>query len=666
MMRTLLLFVILLCHSSGYSQREKIDAFRDSLFEKTRDSQNRSIFQHYTDSLYGVLNNTSNDTIRVAVMLELCNNYKYKKPDSAVFFARKTIELARVLNMHDEEGWALTYYLLTESAIGNDAKALQLALEIIRLGEVYNLPFRRAIGTLLLGWTYNRTYKYERAIINYRKALRFFESAGDETYASMQSAYLAETYSILGKRDSALYFIESAEKYTGRAIWSIPYVTLHIGKVYANFGNQREALHYLQEARISSSPTEAYWEFEATKEIVHVYNASHDLDSALYYAQTALSLAERNRFHASIIDANLLLAQLFEKFDKNKALIFLQTAFQYKDSLSQMERSMAIEDFLNIDQKQRQQELETAKRDYQSQLKMNALLGSSFTLLVVAVVLYRSQRLKQRSKKKIEEAYHQLKSTQSQLIQSEKMASLGELTAGIAHEIQNPLNFVNNFSEVNKELAQELEQEIEKGNSTEAKALAKDIKANQDKILHHGKRADAIVKGMLQHSRTNSGQKEPTNINTLCDEYLRLAYHGLRAKDKTFNARIETDFDSTLTKINVIPQDIGRVVLNLINNGFYSVSEKCKQQPNDYEPAVSVSTKKSGDNVLISVRDNGNGIPDSIKEKIFQPFFTTKPTGQGTGLGLSLTYDIVKAHGGELTVETKEGEGSEFVVSLPV
>jgi two-component system, NtrC family, sensor kinase len=260
-----------------------------------------------------------------------------------------------------------------------------------------------------------------------------------------------------------------------------------------------------------------------------------------------------------------------------------------------------------------------------------------------------------------------LKSTQSQLIQSEKMASLGELTAGIAHEIQNPLNFVNNFSEVNEELIDELTQELAAGNGQSAEEIAKDIKNNQQKILHHGKRADAIVKGMLQHSRSSSGTKEPTDINALADEYLRLAYHGLRAKDKSFNATMKTNFDESIGNINIIPQDIGRVILNLITNAFYVVNERLRQaQPDSgYEPTVIVSTKKEGNNILISVKDNGNGIPDSIKEKIFQPFFTTKPTGQGTGLGLSLSYDIVKAHGGELKVETKEGEGSNFIITLP-
>jgi signal transduction histidine kinase len=267
---------------------------------------------------------------------------------------------------------------------------------------------------------------------------------------------------------------------------------------------------------------------------------------------------------------------------------------------------------------------------------------------------------------RLEKTLEHLKAAQAQLIQSEKMASLGELTAGIAHEIQNPLNFVNNFSEVNIELLVEMKDEIDKGNLDEVKAIADDVIENQEKINHHGKRADAIVKGMLQHSRNSSGVKEPTNINALADEYLRLAYHGLRAKDKSFNATMKTDFDETIGNINVIPQDIGRVILNLITNAFYVVDEKKKQHPNGYEPTVSVSTKKINGKVEIKVKDNGNGIPQKVLDKIFQPFFTTKPTGQGTGLGLSLSYDIVKAHGGELKVETKEGEGAEFVIRLPM
>jgi signal transduction histidine kinase len=274
------------------------------------------------------------------------------------------------------------------------------------------------------------------------------------------------------------------------------------------------------------------------------------------------------------------------------------------------------------------------------------------------------QNLKE-EKTRAENALTELKATQNQLIQSEKMASLGELTAGIAHEIQNPLNFVNNFSDVSNELLDEMKAELEKGNAGNAIAIADDVRKNLEKILHHGKRADAIVKGMLQHSRTSAARKELTDINALCDEYVRLAYHGLRAKDKSFNGEVKTEFDDDVGKINVIPQDIGRVVLNLINNAFYAVNEKQKQNLSGYEPIVAVMTTKKNGKVELKVKDNGNGISQKDLDKIFQPFFTTKPTGQGTGLGLSLAYDIIKAQGGEIKVDTEEGKGPEFVVLLP-
>jgi len=283
-----------------------------------------------------------------------------------------------------------------------------------------------------------------------------------------------------------------------------------------------------------------------------------------------------------------------------------------------------------------------------------------------------------RQKEALEQTLHELRATQDQLIQSEKMASLGELTAGIAHEIQNPLNFVNNFSEVSSELLDEMKDELGKGNTGEASAIAEDIKQNLEKIIHHGKRADSIVKGMLQHSRSSSGIKEPTDINALADEYLRLAYHGLRAKDKSFNANLETDFDVSLEKIDVVPQEIGRVILNLLTNAFYAVTLKKKQFEKEildsdkhpdlkpYKPTVFIGTKKLKGKVEIKVSDNGNGIPQSAIDKIFQPFFTTKPSGKGTGLGLSMSYEIVtKAHGGKLMVENKEGEGVTFTIILP-
>jgi two-component system, NtrC family, sensor kinase len=307
--------------------------------------------------------------------------------------------------------------------------------------------------------------------------------------------------------------------------------------------------------------------------------------------------------------------------------------------------------------KERQRQVEEAAR-IRAEAELKAKLE--------ALVQERTQELTQQ-KEELQEALQALKQTQSQLIQKEKMASLGELTAGIAHEIQNPLNFVNNFSEVNEELIGEMVSELKSGNTKEALNVVEDIKANNLKIHHHGRRADAIVKNMLQHSRTSSGNKELTDINALADEYLRLSYHGLRAKDKTFNASLETDFDPGIDKINIIHQDIGRVLLNIFNNAFYAVNEKNKEQKPGYKPIVLVRTKKLNGKVEIRIRDNGGGIPKKVINKIFQPFYTTKPTGEGTGLGLSLSYDIVtKQHGGELKVETKEGEFSEFVILLPI
>ena len=268
----------------------------------------------------------------------------------------------------------------------------------------------------------------------------------------------------------------------------------------------------------------------------------------------------------------------------------------------------------------------------------------------------------------LNQSLNDLQATQTQLIQSEKMASLGELTAGIAHEIQNPLNFVNNFADVNREMIDELKEELQKGDMEEAMAIANSIKQNEEKIIYHGQRADSIVKGMLQHSRTSTGEKQLININTLADEFLKLSYHGLRAKDKNFNADMLTNFDETLPKVNIVAQDIGRVLLNLFNNAFYAVNEKKKTSGTNYKPKVTVTIfiPHSG-GWGIKVTDNGNGIPDAIKDKIMQPFFTTKPAGEGTGLGLSLSYDIVvKGHGGSLTVESKAAEGTEFIVSAPI
>jgi len=366
------------------------------------------------------------------------------------------------------------------------------------------------------------------------------------------------------------------------------------------------------------------------------------------------------------LDALSLLANVYKlKRNTDSVAKYLELTIETKDSLFNTRKLIEMQN-MTFNDELRRRELKDQEQQYQTQLRTYLLSGGLIVVLLVAGILYRNNRQEQRAKVKIEKAYSDLKSAQAQLIQSEKMASLGELTAGIAHEIQNPLNFVNNFSDVNSELLEELKIEAEKGNLGGVKAIASDLVSNEQKINHHGKRADAIVKGMLQHSRTGSGVKEPSDINRLADEYLRLAYQGFRARDKSFNATFSTEFDNGINKVDIVPQEIGRVILNLINNAFYAVNERAKQGVAGYEPTVIVGTRRLQDRIEISVKDNGSGIASSIKDKIFQPFFTTKPTGQGTGLGLSLAYDIVKAHGGEVKVETKENEGSAFFIILPL
>jgi signal transduction histidine kinase len=389
-----------------------------------------------------------------------------------------------------------------------------------------------------------------------------------------------------------------------------------------------------------------------------------------------------------------------QKKDFANAYTYQALYFEYRDSILNTEvknKSNLLQYNYDLEKKQAQIEALNHQRKLQRFFLAGALTVLGF-IIILAIVLYRNNRQKhkaniqlQNQKEVIEEQRNeadktlkQLQRTQAHLIQSEKMASLGELTAGIAHEIQNPLNFVNNFSELNKELLNEMKDEIEKGNVNGVKSIAGAVISNEEKINHHGKRADAIVKSMLQHSRSAVSVKEQTDINRLTDEYLQLAYHNWHAKDKSlpggvaeFTASLKTDYDESIEKINVVPQDIGRVLLNIINNAFYSVSEKknaltLRQAQNEpgsaeqlFEPTVSISTKKLSDKVEIKVSDNGNGIPQNIVDKIFQPFFTTRPTGQGIGLGLSLSYDIVKAHGGELKVNASGSGGAEFIIQLP-
>lgn len=428
--------------------------------------------------------------------------------------------------------------------------------------------------------------------------------------------------------------------------------------------------------------------------LANLFYRKGELKEALNYGNEGLRQAESMGQPMQIRNANELLAKVYEEEGKyEEALKSFKIFKQYNDSINNTQ-SQRLAATLESEYEFSKKTLEYEKASLRQQLVIFSALAGLLVFLVILFIVYRNRNklnkayhflqektIEVESKnEKLEKALDQLRATQAQLIQAEKMASLGELTAGIAHEIQNPLNFVNNFSEVSMELVEEIQeartksQALRKSSGTDADAeeqledeILADVKQNLEKIKHHGKRADAIVKGMLEHSRKSTGEKVPTDINALADEYLRLSFHGIRAKDKSFQADFEKDFDPNLPKINVIPQDIARVLLNLINNAFYACGnpEFRKMNPG-LKPLVKVGTRVLGTTIQISIKDNGPGIPDAIKDKIFQPFFTTKPTGEGTGLGLSLAYDIVKAHGGELTLESKKGEGCTLIILLPI
>jgi two-component system NtrC family sensor kinase len=613
------------------------------------------------DSLKKELVIAREDTTKVLLLYDLSNRYTWSYADTSILYAQQGMDLAQKLNFKRgiEFGYGQISSALT--TLGNYPLALEYAFKSLSLAEQRANNMAIAFSNITVGMCYRELGDYQNALIYCRRALA--RSKGMRLYGLYNLwGIIASVYEKNNQYDSAILYASKCYKIDKK--WSgLLYV---LGSAYTKKHEYDSAMYFYREGLTVAELNNTRIDFlDIYNGIAAVQMAKNTMDSAIWYSKKALAEQVGKTYPLGQLNAANTLANIFDKQNKSDSTLkYLKIAITLRDNLFNREKTMAIQN-LDFKEKEKQKEIEASKLESRNRIWTNAMLGSLFTLTVIAFLLFRNNRMKQMAKLKIEKAYDQLKSTQSQLIQSEKMASLGQLTAGIAHEIQNPLNFINNFSEVNKELLSEMKEEIEKGNLEEAKSLARNVIDNQGKINEHGKRADAIVKGMLQHSKSSSGIKEPTNINKLAEEYLKLAYHGLRAKDKTFNVTLKTDFDERIGSLNVIPQDIGRVMLNLLNNAFYAVHEKTKQKAGQFEPLVHVSTKISGDKVLISVRDNGNGISQSIVDKIFQPFFTTKPTGQGTGLGLSLSYDIVKAHGGDIKVETVEGQFSEFIALLP-
>jgi two-component system NtrC family sensor kinase len=633
-----------------------------------------------TDSLRHQFTLARQDTSKVLILIQLCLQYRGANPDSAMLYGQRALTLAKQIHYHKGEIRALSNMGFVMLDFGNLPKALQMQFNALQLAEKYKLPGETGRPFNQIGSIYLTLNEYQKALSYYQKARNVFEKSHD--YSGYIGVVIAElnlgnVFERMNQLDSASYYAKQAYNKIVQVpkIRQLPLILELLARIEAKKGNKSLALNYYQRSIKAAIINKDHRTGSISySETAQWYSQQNQPDSCIYYAQKGLEEAKMITYRQGILVNGTLLAKMYQlKNDFKQAFQYQQLMIAAKDSLYGAGNTLAIQQMV-ADEQQRKREVEQAKEDYQNQLKQYVLLTGLTFLLLVASFLYRNNQKEKKAKAQlqekntvIEKALNQLRSTQAQLIQKEKLASLGELTAGIAHEIQNPLNFVNNFSEVSAEMVEEMQQELTKGDVEEAQAIAGDLRQNLQKINHHGKRASSIVKGMLEHSRTGTGERQLTDINQLADEYLRLSYHGLRAKNNDFNSDYELITDKHLPKIEVVPQEIGRVLLNLINNAFYAVNERAKQGETDYQPKVTILTKTNDNQIVIQVQDNGTGIPESVKSKIFQPFFTTKPTGEGTGLGLSLAYDIVtKGHGGTMEVESVEGVETTFIVKLPI
>ncbi|HEX6893369.1 MAG TPA: ATP-binding protein [Chryseolinea sp.] len=633
--------------------------------------------QNLADSLQQALTSSQADSNRVNTLLALADVYSMSDPDKGIQAASQALSLAKDIGYVKGQIYALTKLSFRHSVIGEWAKGLDLSFQAIQLARDHYL-FQDEINlSTTVALAYLKQQDYKKVLEWSLKPLKSKNLLVEITPLTHWAATTntAEGMLKIGLVDSAYYYAtQSLRVAQNRKLPKLfaAYSYASIAGVLMEREQFDSALYYFQHARrIAKDAGQVFTVHEFDRDLAKLFSRLEKRDSVLKYATLAYDQARKMRSPLVLMDASAMLADYYEPIDKSKAIHYLRMSTMVKDSLTTNEKNNQVYQ-LEWEERRKAVELEKERVAHQSKIRQNMLLGSLTTVVLIAAVIFYNNKQKQKANKllasqkaDLESALINLKAAQSRLVQSEKMASLGELTAGIAHEIQNPLNFVKNFSEVSNELIDEMVEEANKGNFDDAKRIASDVKKNLEKVAHHGKRADGIVKSMLQHSQSGSGQRELTDINQLCDECLRLSYHGLRAKDKSFNAKFETSFDTTLEKINVVPQEIGRVVLNLVNNAFYAAIEKKKNNIAGFEPTVSITTKRQNDKIEISVKDNGPGIPRGIVDKIFQPFFTTKPTGQGTGLGLSLSYDIVKAHNGEINVLTEEDQGTTFIVLLP-
>ncbi len=649
--------------------------------------QNNSL----TDSLKNMLTQPMADTSKVLILDQLGRSLMYSQPVEAMKYAQEGLKLASQSNYNKGKARVLNRIGSILRISGNYTKSLESHLASIKVAQESQDRDALARTYNNIGILYSEQKNHVQAIEYYQKTRKLAEELKDDNLKNIALANIGMDYSFLNQLDSALFYTQIAYQMSKEGKGGDLNVNLvNLGNIYKRMGKDEIALRYYKNSIPKSITAENHRALSQTYlDIAEIFRKLNRSDSTIFYAQNALQLAQDANIIPTVVNASYLLSSVYESINKARAFDYLKMAWVAKDSILSIDK---VKNFQKVEfnEQLRQQEIKQAEQAYQNRVKVYVMASVLVVFFVVLLLLYRNIRLKQKAnallqhqrdeinlqRNKAEEALTQLRSTQSQLIQKEKLASLGELTAGIAHEIQNPLNFVNNFSELSVDLVSELLEERNKvyGERDEEleKDLLNDLAQNQEKINHHGKRASSIVKGMLEHSRQSTGARELTDINQLADEYLRLSYHGLRAKDKDglesrFNADYELIVDEKLPKVEVVPQEIGRVLLNLINNAFYAVNQRVKHGELNYQPKVTILTQVADNHIIVKVKDNGIGMPEATKSKIFQPFFTTKPTGEGTGLGLSLAYDIVtKGHGGTIECESVEGEGTTFRVELPI
>ena len=629
----------------------------------------------YPDSLKQALVTAPEDSNKVRLYADLGYYYQWSQPDTSLFYSMPGLALARRLNFDDGEYQLMLPLAEALSMKGNYSQALTFRFRATELAGRLKDSVKMANSIALTGNVYLYAKEYEKALEYFykAKATNKVRLGGPK----ILNGFIGQAYLYSGNIDSAFVYIQRAYDEDLRDTlfhWGPPYQ--YLAAIYEKKGNYTKSLElYRQSVELTYENVDR---LRNANGMALVFSKTGQTDSAIRYAKKVVADGQSLSILAPVVDASSLLANIYKSTgNTDSAFKYQEVLLTTKDSLFSQEKVKQLQN-VAFDEQLHQQERAIEKDKLNNRIKLYTLLAALALFITIGIALWKNNRSKQKANalldsknKQVESTLKELRSTQAQLIQREKMASLGELTAGIAHEIQNPLNFVNNFSELNGELISELKNELREGNMQSVAEITGDIELNLGKINHHGKRAEAIVKGMLEHSLGSSGTKEPTDINRLVEEYLRLAYNSYRTKEAQHanvpvEIKFQSDYDGSIGQIKLVAADIGRVVLNIAGNAFYAVAARQRSATNAYEPTISIATKKLNNSIEIKISDNGTGIPETILHKIFQPFFTTKPTGRGTGLGLSLSYEIIKAHGGEIKADSTEGSGTTFTIQLPV